>query len=155
MLSQSRSWWHDGEQAAPPAELTQDLVATYGQVPTDGILFVGENGILRSDAWGVHGVMRLKDDLNPKCRGVLEHGAAKAIPQIYPRVHGEHMKEFLDACHGGPKTFQGFDIAAKAAEFGMTGIVALRTNRLIEWDSDIPAIENPSSCGMTEGSSAC
>ena len=45
------------------------------------------------------------------------------------------MKEFLDACKGGPATFQDFSIAARAAEFGMTGIVALRLGREIEWDS--------------------
>jgi hypothetical protein len=45
------------------------------------------------------------------------------------------MKEFLDACRGGPKTFQDFAIAARAAEFGMTGIVALRAGRPIDWDS--------------------
>ena len=45
------------------------------------------------------------------------------------------MKEFREACRGGPKTFQSFDIAARAAEFGMTGIVALRTGKTIERDS--------------------
>jgi hypothetical protein len=45
------------------------------------------------------------------------------------------MKEFLDACRGGPKTFQDFNYAARAAEFGMTGIVALRTGQPIDWDS--------------------
>jgi hypothetical protein len=33
-------WWHDGPDAAPPKELTGDLVATYGKVPTNGCLFV-------------------------------------------------------------------------------------------------------------------
>jgi hypothetical protein len=55
---------------------------------------------------------------------------------VYPRIDGQnHMKEFLDACKGGPKTFQDFSIAAQAAEFGMTGIVALRLGRDIVWDS--------------------
>lgn len=129
-------WWHDGEDAAPPPDLTRDLVATYGKVPTNGCLFVGDKGILNSDAWGQGGVMRLKTDANPKCRGVLDHEAAKPLAQVYPRAPGQnHMKEFLDACKGGPKTFQGFEIAAQAAEFGMTGIVALRVGGEIEWDS--------------------
>ncbi|MBM3887896.1 MAG: Gfo/Idh/MocA family oxidoreductase [Verrucomicrobia bacterium] len=129
-------WWHDGEKAGPPDHLTADLKATYGSVPTNGVLFVGEKGILRSDAWGVGGVMRLKDDSSPKCRGVLDHEAAKSVPVKYPRCPDQnHMLEWLLACKGGAKTFQGFDIAAKAAEFGMTGIVALRAGRTIEWDS--------------------
>jgi hypothetical protein len=130
-------WWHDGPKAQPPQDLTGDLIATYnGKVPTNGCLFVGEKGILCSDAWGQKGVMRLKSDSSPKCRGVLDHEAAKPLPMVYPRIEGQnHMKEFLDACKGGPKTFQSFDIAARAAEFGMTGIVALRVGREIEWDS--------------------
>ncbi|MCX7824724.1 MAG: Gfo/Idh/MocA family oxidoreductase [Verrucomicrobiae bacterium] len=129
-------WWHDGEKAGPPDYLTADLKATYGSVPTNGVLFIGEKGILCSDAWGRGGVMRLKDDANPKCRGVLDHEAAKSVPVTYPRCPDQnHMLEWLLACKGGPKTFQGFDIAAQAAEFGMTGIVALRVGQPIEWDS--------------------
>lgn len=128
-------WWHDGAEAAPPPELTKDLIATYGKLPTNGVLFVGSKGILRSDAWGVGGVMRLNGDANPKCRGVMEHEAAKPLAEVYPRVGGQHMKEFLDACRGGPRTFQDFSYAARAAEFGMTGIVALRTGKPIDWNS--------------------
>jgi len=129
-------WWHDGPDAGPPREHTADLLATYGRVPTNGCLFIGEKGILFADAWGQKGVMRLKDDASPKCRGVLDHEAAKPLPMVYPRTPGQnHMKEFLDAIRGGPKTFQDFGIAARAAEFGMTGIVALRLGRDIEWDS--------------------
>ena len=130
-------WWHDGVKAGPPDALTADLKATYGEVPTNGVLFVGEKGILRSDAWGVGGVMRLKTDTSVKCRGVLDHEAAKSVPVKYPRCPEQnHMLEWLLACKGGQKTFQGFDIAARAAEFGMTGIVALRTGKTIEWDSE-------------------
>jgi hypothetical protein len=128
-------WWHDGANAAPPPEVSQDIIATYGKMHTNGVLFVGSKGILKSDAWGVGGVMRLKSDASPKCRGVMDHEAAKSLPEIYPRVGGAHMKEFLDACRGGPKTFQDFSVAARAAEFGMTGVVALRTGKPIDWDS--------------------
>jgi len=129
-------WWHDGPRAAPPAELTRDLVATYGKVPTNGCLFLGEKGILCADAWGQKGVMRLRGDASPKCRGVLDHEAQRNLPAVYPRTPGQnHLAEFLEACKGGPPTFQNFEVAARAAEFGMTGIVALRVGREITWDS--------------------
>ncbi len=129
-------WWHDGPDAVPPPDLTRDVVATYGKVPTNGCLFVGEKGMLVSDAWGQRGVMRLKTDSSPKCRGVLDHEEAKALPVIYPRAPEQnHMKEWLNACRGEGKTFQDFAVAARAAEFGMTGIVALRAGRELEWDS--------------------
>ena len=129
-------WWIDGPEAGPPAEVTADIRATYNKVPTNGVLFVGEKGILLADAWGRGGVMRLQNDASPKCRGVLDHQAAKALAVTYPRAPGQnHMKEFLDACKGGAPTFQPFDIAARAAEFAMTGMVALRVGQPIEWDS--------------------
>ena len=129
-------WWIDGPKANPPEDVTADIRATYGKIPTNGVLFVGEKGILLADAWGRGGVMRLKTDSSPKCRGVLDHEAAKSLPVVYARAPGQdHMKEFLDACKGGDKTFQPFDIAARAAEFAMTGMVALRVGQPIEWDS--------------------
>lgn len=129
-------WWHDGPNAGPPEDLMGDIRATYTKPRTNGCLFVGEKGILLADAWGKGGVMRLKTDSSPKCRGVLDHEAAKSIPVTYRRAPGQdHMKEFLDACKGGVNTFQPFDIAARAAEFAMTGMVALRVGEPIEWDS--------------------
>ena len=136
-------WWIDGPNAGPPEEVTADIRATYGKVPTNGCLFVGEKGILLADAWGRGGVMRLKTDSSPKCRGVLDHDAAKSLAVIYKRAPGQdHMKEFLDACKGGQATFQPFGIAARAAEFAMTGMVALRVGQPIEWDSSTLTAKN-------------
>ena len=78
--------------------------------------------------------MKLKGEV--KFRGVLDHEAAKPIPVTLPRMQGQnHMEEWLDACKGKGKTFQGFDTAAMVAEIAMTGIVALRFGKPIEWDS--------------------
>ncbi len=127
-------WWHDGGNAGPPEELGKELLSTYNKVPGDGVLFAGEKGILFSNAWGVGGVVKLKGE--EKCRGVFDHEAAKPIPTTLPRVKGQdHMREWLDACKGGPPTFQGFDTAADVAEIAMVGIVALRFGKPIAWDS--------------------
>ncbi|MHB9048249.1 MAG: Gfo/Idh/MocA family protein [Pirellulales bacterium] len=127
-------WWHDGAQAGPPEELGKELLSTYGRVPTDGVLFAGEKGILFSNAWGVGGVVRLKGEA--KCRGVLDHEAGKSIPVTLPRAkRQDHMLEWLDACKGATTTFQGFATAASIAEIAMTGIVALRLGKPIDWDS--------------------
>lgn len=129
-------WWIDGPEAGPPEHAKDVIRATYTKFPTNGVLFVGERGVLLSDAWGQGGVMRLKSDSNPRARGVLDHEAAKVLPVVYRRAPDQnHMKEFLDACRGGDATFQPFEIAARAAEFAMTGMVALRVGEPIEWDS--------------------
>ncbi|MCX6996644.1 MAG: Gfo/Idh/MocA family oxidoreductase [Kiritimatiellaeota bacterium] len=67
------------------------------------------------------------------CEKPLAHSTAeaRAIANMMP---GCKLATQIGT-QGGAKTFQGFDIAAQAAEFGMTGIVALRAGRNIEWDS--------------------
>jgi hypothetical protein len=127
-------WWHDGRSAGPPEELGKELLSTYGKVPDNGVLFAGEKGILFSNAWGVGGVVKLTGE--QKCRGVIDHDAAKPIPVTLPRAKGQdHMREWIEACKGEGKTFQGFDTAACVAEIAMVGMVAMRLGKPVEWDS--------------------
>jgi len=126
-------WWHDGVKAGPPEELAKELVSTFDKVPTNGVLFAGEKGLLFSDAWGVGGMVRLKGE--SEARRVLEHAACKEVPATLPRAPKDHMQEWLDACKGGPGTFQGFVSSADIAEVAMVGMVALRLGKPIEWDT--------------------
>ena len=126
-------YWHDGPQAGPPEELSKELLATYNKVPSSGCLFAGEKGLLLSNAYGASGVMKLKGE--EKFRGVSDHEAAKPVPATLPR-NGNLMGEWLEACKGGPPTFQPFSVAACVAEIAMVGMVALRVGKPIEWDSD-------------------
>jgi len=126
-------WWHDGVKAGPPQQLGSELISTYDKVPGNGVLFAGEKGLLCSDAWGVRGMVRLKGE--PEARGVLEHPACKPVASSLPREPKNHMQEFLDACKGGPGTFQGFVSSADIAEVAMVGMVALRYGKPIDWDS--------------------
>lgn len=127
-------YWHDGKQAGPPEELGSELVSTYGKVPTNGVLFAGEKGLLCSDAWGVGGVVKLKGE--DKCRGVLDHEAGKSVPNSLPKAPKNHMQEWIDACKGGAPTFQGFFESADIAEVAMVGIVAMRYGKPIDWDTE-------------------
>lgn len=126
-------WWHDGPKAGPPAELGNELVSTFDKVPTNGVLFAGEKGLLCSDAWGVRGMVKMKGET--EARGVLDHPAGKAVPVTLPPEPKNHMQEWLDACKGGPGTFQGFVSSADIAEVAMVGMVALRYGKPIQWDS--------------------
>jgi hypothetical protein len=126
-------WWHDGPQAGPPETLGRQLVSTFGKVPTNGVLFAGEKGLLCSDAWGVGGVVKMNAE--SECRAVLDHPSCKPVGATLPRAPKNHMQEWLDACKGGPGTFQGFVSSADIAEVAMVGMVALRYGKPIEWDS--------------------
>ncbi|MCX7048172.1 MAG: Gfo/Idh/MocA family oxidoreductase [Candidatus Sumerlaeota bacterium] len=135
--------WHDGKNAAPPKEYDEQITATHGK-KNDGVLFVGEKGLLYSNAWGAGGSIKLKDEA--KFKGVLTHDAQTNLATSVIRLNGQnHMGEWLDACKGKGKTFQGFETAADVAEIAMTGIVALRMGKPIEWDS-----ENLKAKGMPE-----
>lgn len=127
-------WWHDGPKAGPPEELGKELIATYDKVPTNGVLFAGEKGLLCSDAWGVRGMLKMKGEAEG--RSVLSHEAGQAVPRTLPAEPKNHMQEWLDACKGGPDTFQGFVSSADIAEVAMVGMVALRYGKPIEWNSE-------------------
>jgi hypothetical protein len=128
-------WWHDGRQASPPEALGKELLSTYQTVPTDGVLFVGEKGLLKSNAWGVGGVVKLKGEA--KFRGVQDHEAGKGLAVSLPRMKGQnHMQEWIDAAKSGGQTFQPFAMVADIAEIAMVGIVAMRFGKPIEWDSE-------------------
>ena len=145
-------WWHDGNQGADkklPEHLVQELVPTYRTVPGNGVLFIGEKGFLRSDCWGVGGVVKLKGE--KLFRGVLDHPGCKGVPVTLPRApHQDHLGEWLTACKGGARTFQGFETGAMVAEIAMVGMVAIRfrpgvkTFSTIEWDSEALKVKGES-----------
>ena len=66
---------------------------------------------------------------------VHRHEAGKAVRRTLPQAPKNHMQEWLDACKGGPGTFQGFVSSADIAEVAMVGMVALRYGKPIDWDS--------------------
>jgi hypothetical protein len=144
-------WWADGgkyegqrfivRDPGVPSELVKEVRTTYGQLPSNGVLFSGEKGILWSDAWGNGGIVKLKDEA--KGRGVHDHEACKPVPVTLPRAPGQsNMGEWFTACKGGPKTFQGFETAANVVEIAMVGMLVLRFKpgvnafSTIEWDSE-------------------
>jgi hypothetical protein len=51
-----------------------------------------------------------------------------------PRVEGHHA-DWLQACKGGTPACSNFGYGARLSEFVMLGNVALRTRKLIRWDS--------------------
>ncbi len=126
-------WWTDGNKY-PPEQAIQNLKSMSGKMPTHGCLLIGDKGELYADGWGVHGVMKLKDE--KRWRGVLDHEAAKTVPVTLPRVEDDnHMIEWLQACAGGPATFTNLEIGAHGCQAFLPGILSLRLGRPIEWDA--------------------
>jgi predicted dehydrogenase len=125
--------------ALPPADVTQDLKATYDTVPGLGCLLLGEKGSISAGLWNTDGLMKLSSEKT--FRSVNDHEAAREIPVTLPRVEG-HMREWVDACLGGPATFSNFDIGGHLTEIGLAGIVALRLGHDIVWDGKRMRVHN-------------
>jgi hypothetical protein len=75
----------------------------------------------------------VKLNSDAKFTGADNHPAAKQIPITLPRVKG-HIDEWVDAIQGGPKVFADFDLGGHLTEIGLSGIVALRLQKSIDWD---------------------
>jgi hypothetical protein len=89
------------------------------------VLFIGSKGAIQCD--GVGGAPRLFPE-------ALRAGYIKPAPSL-PRSPG-HLREWLDACKGGPPAGSDFDYGARLTEIALLGALAVRTRRRIEWDAE-------------------
>ena len=92
-------------------------------LPKRGILFLGEKGAIECDGSG--GSPRLFPES-------LRASYQKPAPSI-PRSKG-HFRDWLDACKGGPPAGSHFAYGARLTELSLLGVLAMRTQRAIEWD---------------------
>ena len=51
----------------------------------------------------------------------------RAVPLSVPRLPNDnHMQEWIQACKGGPATYNGFEIGARVSEAYLPGMLSLR-----------------------------
>lgn len=113
----------------PPVKLTwyqgepKPKIWTDGGIPkwADGILFVGEKGMLLVD----YGKFRLLPE--EKFKDV------KLPEKTLPRP-ASHYAEWLDACKEGKQSLANFEYSGWLTEANHLGNVAYRTGKKLEWD---------------------
>lgn len=112
--------WYDGGLKPP---LPSDWPA--GQpMGGDGILFIGERGVLHSGFTG-----------KPRLLGARASGFTPPAPRLVPV--DDHYQEWIRACKGGPPSSCEFSFAAQLAEICLLGSIAQRLpNRALEWDKE-------------------
>jgi predicted dehydrogenase len=115
------TWYEGGLMPARPEGLEPDDRLGAGG---NGILFVGDKGLLTCAGWGG------RPTLLPGSRDE----AFERPPQKLPRSKGHH-RDWLDACKGGPPASANFDYGAVLTEVGLLGLVAMRTGKVIQWDA--------------------
>lgn len=126
------NWYDQGVQPGPdvvPAELVEFL----GETPRMGVLMLGENGYTFGDPWKGAEYIKLKD--NKKVSSILKRAATRETPSMLPHSPG-HLKEWVLACGGGSPTFSSFEVGGHLAEIALSGVVALRTQKTLDWDGD-------------------
>jgi predicted dehydrogenase len=114
--------WYDGGlmPSRPESFEADDQLGGDG----NGILFVGDKGMLTCSGWGRRPV------LLPGSR----YDTFKHPPATLPRSKGHH-RDWLDACKGGRAASSNFEYGAVLTEVGLLGLVAMRLRKRIEWDA--------------------
>lgn len=126
--------YYTGGEDMPPKQLTDQLVGTFGSIPRVGAIVEGEYGLLSAGLWNSQCYIKMKGD--KKFAGHANHPEAIKVQQSLPRVRG-HFQEWTDAILENGKTFAPFEIGGHLTEIGLSGIVALRLQRNLEWDGQM------------------
>jgi len=121
-------WQGNGK---PPEEITKPLAEVYKEKMPDGVLMVGEKGVIYTSHWNEGGLIRLNGE--PRLTDVTHHEATKAIPKTLPRSPG-HGAEWINACRGEGKPYSDFDTGGLLTEIGLSGVVAVRAGKSLDWD---------------------
>jgi hypothetical protein len=127
-------WWYDGGRMPPPEVIPPAITEHFGALPNQGVLILGDKGFTFGDPWKNSEYIKLNDE--PRLSGILQHEATKNIPETLPRINGAHLKEWVDACNGGPPVHSSFEVGGKLAEIALSGAVALRTQQTLDWDGE-------------------
>ena len=109
--------WHQGE--AKPKIWTDGGIPKWG----DGILFIGEKGMLLADYFKY---LLLPEE---KFKDV------KLPDKTLPRPASHHA-EWLAACKGGPPASADFEYSGWLTEANHLGNVAYRAGKKLEWDAE-------------------
>jgi predicted dehydrogenase len=98
---------------------------------SNGSLFVGEKGFITTGTYGegtrLVPAERMKDYKMP--------------PQVLTRSPG-HYRDWIRACKGGERACSDFSIAGPFTEWILLGVLALRSEGKLEWDSTRMRVTN-------------
>lgn len=117
----------------PPASVLEPLDQGSKNRNRAGVMIIGEKGRIYTSLWNTGGIIQLNGE--PHMVDVTKHPATADIAQTLPRIKSHH-EEWVNACLGEGKTFSDFDIGGKLTEIGLSGIVALRTRKSLDWTGE-------------------
>ncbi len=136
-------WWYDGGRLPPTDAMPKAMTDFLGEMPNAGVLILGDKGYTFGDPHAGARFIQLNDekDVSP----ITNHPATRGIAKSLPRVRG-HMQEWLAACRTGDKAtpYSNFELAGQLTETVLSGVVALRAGKKLQWDGPgMRAVNDP------------
>jgi predicted dehydrogenase len=121
-----RMLWYEGGLKPPrPAGMAPE-----DQLGPDGILFIGEKGILASGFTG-----------GPRLLGERSHKDFTPPSKSLPRTIG-HYREWIEACKGGKPASCNFDFGSQLTEICQLGVSAQRSAKYLAYDAPTMRFSN-------------
>lgn len=120
------TWYSGGPRPPKPDSMPADK-----QLPSRGVLFVGEKGEILCGGSG--GKPQIVD---PKL------AADSTPPKPTIRRSNGHHRDWIDAIKSGPKASSNFEIGAHLTEITLLGVAALRLRKEIQYDAATMKITN-------------
>jgi predicted dehydrogenase len=120
-------------QDTPPAHVAEGVVDPDDNSREHGCVMVGEKGSLSIGLWNEDGNMKMRGE--KAYRSINEHEEALPVGISLPRVKSQ-VREWIDACKGGPKAWSPFELGGHLTEIGLAGVLALRLGGDIDWDGE-------------------
>ena len=132
-------WWYDGGRRPPASVVPPSVVEHFGEIPASGVLMLGDRGFTYGEPHSSSDYLQLAGE--KKLSGILKHAGTRAIAPSLPRSPG-HLKEWVNACSGGPATFSDFETGGKLTEIVLSGVIALRAQKPLEWNGETQRAAN-------------
>lgn len=124
-------WWYDGGRLPPRQVLPKPIMDHFEAMPAGGVLLLGDRGFTFGTPHTGADYIHLTGE--GKVSGILNHAATKSIATSLPHSPG-HLQEWVNACGGGPATFSSFEAGGYLTEIALSGVVALRTQKRLDWN---------------------
>jgi predicted dehydrogenase len=112
------TWYGGGLRPATPADWPKG-----DDLPSRGVLFVGERGVIFQP--GAGGEPRLLGKLADEVRR----------PELTLARSNGHYRDWLDACKGGEPASSNFAYGARLTELALLGVASIRLGKPIRWNA--------------------
>ena len=126
-------WWYDGGRLPAADVMPKGMNDFLGEMPNAGVLVLGDKGYTFGQPHPGSEFIQLTDEA--RVSRITNHPATSGIAKSLPRVRG-HMTEWLSACRTGDKAtpYSNFELAGPLAETVLSGVVAVRAGKKLQWD---------------------